>query len=449
MTYLYSFINRRKKQVERYQANKEASRARVLRLLQAVGEPHTSFPSIHIAGTKGKGSVAAMCANALRLSGLRVGLFTSPHLQDFRERIRIVTMDEPKGWIPEDDFVVYVDQLRPLLEAEPQIGWFEAVTLIAFLYFAREQVDVAVIEVGLGGRLDATNVITPLVSVITSLSLDHTQFLGETLTEIAGHKGGIIKRGVPVVVAEQQLEAMACLERIAAEQESRMIRVGEEWRYEVGEELTNGRYTLNLTHSPAPDFLPAPHAFPLALAGLHQLENGTVALATLTAVRSHFPALTLESVEQGLTTVNWNGRLQIVHQDEDAPTFLVDCAHNLDSATKLTHALTRNFLYNKLWLIFGAPADKDIAGMVRLLFPLADAIIATTVNHPRSLSPDDIVQLAQAENRAATTTTTVTEALQQAWQLAQPGDLICATGSILVVGDLLNAWEQIKLELLK
>lgn len=449
LTYLYSFINRDKKRIERYRESKEDAVARMSRMLSAMGEPHKTFPSIHIAGTKGKGSVAAMCANSLRLSGLRVGLFTSPHLQEFRERIRILSPDDAEGLISEDDFIVLMERVKPILESEKHVIWFEAVTLIAFLYFASKQVDVAVVEVGLGGRLDATNALLPLVSVITSLSLDHTQYLGSTLAEIAFEKGGIIKPGVPVVVANQETEALDCLQRLATERGSALQRVGRDWLYQSGEPSANGRYSLELTHSQAPDFLPAPATFPLALAGEHQLENGTVALAALAAVRHHFPTLTLETIQAGLATVNWNGRLQLVHQAEGTPTFLVDCAHNRDSAQKLADALTHDYTYNTLWLIFGAPADKDIAGMVIELFPLAHTIIGTTANHPRSLSPTEIAQLAHGENRNAVVTENVADALQQAWYLAKPGDLICATGSIIVVGDLLNAWERLKSDLLE
>jgi dihydrofolate synthase/folylpolyglutamate synthase len=204
--YLYGFINFEKRRQDRYMAAKLDS-TRPARLMATLDDPHKAYPSIHIAGTKGKGSVAAMCAFALRAAGYKVGLYTSPHLQDFRERIRVLSPADPDGLIPEASFIRIMERIKQVAGQFPDITWFEILTAVAFLYFAEAEVDVAVVEVGLGGRLDATNVLTPLVSVITSLSLDHTRFLGNTLSEIAFEKGGIIKPGVPVVIAPQKAEA--------------------------------------------------------------------------------------------------------------------------------------------------------------------------------------------------------------------------------------------------
>ena len=226
MDYLYSFINW---EVERHVRNAPDAMTleRPRRVLAAFGNPHKRYPVIHITGTKGKGSVGAMCASALSASGLKAGLYSSPHLQDFRERFRI-----DDQLIEPDVLTALVNQLRPVIESVPDITWFEVTTALAFLYFAQQNVDVAVVEVGLGGRLDATNVVTPVVSVITSLSYDHMHLLGDSLESIAREKGGIIKPGVPVVSAPQPPEALDVLTQIAAERGSPLTLVGRDWLYE-------------------------------------------------------------------------------------------------------------------------------------------------------------------------------------------------------------------------
>lgn len=454
---LYDLIDFERKRMDRYMASKlDATRPQ--RLLRFLGEPQERFPSIHIAGTKGKGSVAAICAASLRAAGLRVGLYTSPHVREFRERIRILTPEDADGRISKADFVALMQEMEPAIDRFPDLTWFEVVTAVAFLYFARRQVDVAVIEVGLGGRLDATNVIRPLVSVITSLSLDHTDLLGDTLPEIAAEKGGIIKQGVPLVTAPQPPEALQVLAEIAEERSAPMTVVGRDWVYQSeayeggevdGKEEEGGRQHLVVVDAPESDLLSSPTSFPLALKGQHQLENATVALATLDLVRPHFPALTRQAVASAMANVEWIGRLQVVHQEAGTPTLLVDCAHNPDSAAKLRHALIHDYDYERLRLILGAPADKDVAGVMTQLLPLATTAVMTTADHPRAATPAELALLAAELGYEAIACPTVAEALTVAWQLAGPEDLICVTGSIILVGDLLNQWESLQSHLLQ
>ncbi|RMG93353.1 MAG: bifunctional folylpolyglutamate synthase/dihydrofolate synthase, partial [Chloroflexi bacterium] len=387
LNYLYSLINLERNRIDRYTASK-LDITRPARLMAFLGHPQKAWPSVHIAGTKGKGSVAAMCAASLRAAGLKVGLYTSPHVREFRERIRVLTPEDPDGRISEADFVELMAEIKTAVSHIPDLTWFEAVTGLAFRHFAREQVDIAVIEVGLGGRLDATNVITPLVSVITSLSLDHTELLGNTLTEIAWEKGGIIKPGIPVVIAPQKPEAIHKLREIAHERNAPLITVGQDWQYDTTEQLLpDGRQLLTLTHTPPTSLFTPPTTLTLALAGAHQMENGTVALAALEQIRPYFPTLNKTAIQEGLATVSWIGRLQTIHQSPHTPTLLVDCAHNPDAIAKLCHALTHNFRYNNLHLIFGAPTDKDTTHMLEQLLPLTTPIIFTTANHPPSASP--------------------------------------------------------------
>lgn len=445
LDYLYGFINFEKNPLDRYQASKiDTERPR--QLLATLGNPHQAYPSIHIAGTKGKGSVAAMAASSLQAAGLTVGLYTSPHLREFRERIRVLTPDDRDGRITEAEFVAGMRQVREGLEQVEGITWFEIVTALAFLTFARRQIDIAVVEVGLGGRLDATNVLLPEVSVITSLSLDHTQLLGDTLAEIAYEKGGIIKAGVPVVSAAQRPEAADKLEVISRERGAALTVIGRDWHYTSRREPHNAvtDQTLIITDGPDPDFIPPGSAFRLSLAGEHQLENATVALAALEHVRERFPSLTLDAMQTGLASVHWDGRLQLLQQGEGRATVLVDCAHNADSTAKLAQALLSGYSYDKLILIFGAPADKAISQMMTILFPLADTIIVTTSHHPRSATPSWLADEAASLGFEVIPTETIAEALQTAMALAGPNDLILTTGSIIVVGDLLIQWDALQ-----
>ncbi len=456
LDYLYSFINFEAKKQDRYMASK-LDHTRPRRLMAALGNPYRQYPAIHIAGTKGKGSTAAMCAFALRAGGYTVGLYTSPHLQDFRERIRILTPDDADGRIPKPQFVQQINKIRALEAEFPDITWFEILTAIAFLHFADSNIDVAVVEVGLGGRLDATNVITPLVSVITRLSLDHTALLGNTLTQIAYEKGGIIKPGIPVITANQEPEALARLQAISHERQSPLIIVEQGWKYDGGVSLDSTRavphnlsqQTLTITHSLDPDLIPHGTQFELPLGGEHQLENATLALVALQHVQPQLPRLTLEAMQTGLANVKWPGRLDIIHPGDDkTPMLLVDCAHNPDSAHKLHEALEHSFSYNHLWLIFGAPADKDVLHMLADLLPLAHHTTVTTASHPRSATPEELAEMSAELGFKVTAVPDMATALTTTWHQAKSGDLICVTGSIVVVGDLLNQWESLQSQLL-
>lgn len=444
--YLYSFINLEQKRLDRYQASK-LDPTRVSRFLDLLGAPQQQFPAMHIAGTKGKGSVAALCAGALRAAGLKVGLYTSPHMQDFRERVRILTPEDADGRIPEDTFVHIINNLiRPAVAQIPDVTWFEILTAVAFCYFADEQVDVAVLEVGLGGRLDATNVVTPLVSVITSLSLDHTYFLGDTLAEIAYEKGGIIKPGIPVVTATQPPEALYRLQEIAAARQAPLTQIGQTYTYQGAAHGPWGQEVLVQRHTPEGT---RHYELRVPLAGEHQQLNAAVALAALHVVQPHFPTLTDTAVAVGMAEVQWHGRLEILHQAPDTPTLLVDCAHNVDSAQKLAHALTHEYDYQRLFLIFAVSADKDAQGMMAALFPVADAVIVTLSTHLRALPAADLVAQATGLGFGVQEAADVATAVAHAWQAATPNDLICVTGSIFIVGDLLNQWDSLKSALIQ
>ncbi len=453
--YLYDFVNFENERIERY-TPENITLDRPAHLLDLLGNPQENYPSMLIAGTKGKGSVAAMCAASLQAAGLKVGLYTSPHLRSFRDRIRVLTPENEDGRISRQDVVALVDELKQVAEQVPGISWYEMVTAIAFLYFIREQVDVAVIEVGLGGRLDATNLLTPLVSVITSLSLDHTNLLGSTLAEITREKAGIIKPGVPVISASQRPEALDILSDISACRGAPLTIIGRDWIKDDQVELAGEnqhpykwKKLLRVSKAVGAAIIPPNSEFELALAGKHQQENALVALAAMDAIYPHFPELTMTAIKSGLAEVNWPGRLQVLDDAYDRPTLLLDCAHNVDSAEKLASALRHDYRYEGLWLIMGITADKDVVGILSTLMPLTEKVILTASSHPRASSSDDLFRRATDLGFEAVASPNVAQALLTIRREANPGDLICVTGSIFVVGDLLNQWDslQSKLEL--
>jgi dihydrofolate synthase/folylpolyglutamate synthase len=267
--------------------------------------------------------------------------------------------------------------------------------------------------------------------------------LGDTLEQIAYEKGGIIKPGVPVVSAPQKEEAIETLSRIALERGAPLTVVGRDWRYQAVYDSDNKhiRQRLVVLGGNTPSFIPGETAFAVGLSGGHQIENAAVALAALEKVRDRFPRLDLAALKTGLATVQWDGRLQTLQEGPDRPAVLVDCAHNEDSAARLVEALAENYRYKRLVLVFGAPEDKNVAGMMARLVPLADELIVTTANHPRSAAPERLAEMAGEFGRAAIITHSVSEAMSAALTLAGPGDLVLATGSIIVVGDLLNHWD--------
>ena len=430
LDYIYSFTDYEKTTSYRY-APKFFDLARMERLLASLDNPHRRFPSVHIAGTKGKGSTAAMTASVLQAAGYRTGLYTSPHLHTFRERIRVD--GQP---IERAEVVALAERLRPLVEGVEGITTFEVMTAMAFLYFVERGVDFAVLEVGLGGRLDATNVVSPLVSVITSLSYDHTHILGHTLAQIAREKAGIIKRRVPVVSAPQPPEAMAVIEQVCREREAELLVVGRDWTWEAGEANLKGQW-FKVAGGGGQE---ASRSFWIPLLGRHQLINATIVVAAVEMLRQRGVHIPEASLREGLRRVRWPGRLEILGRK---PFLVVDCAHNADSAQKLATALRELFAYRDLILVFGASADKDIRGMMRALLPLAREVILTRAHHPRAADPGALREEARSLGWEVAISEDVASALSQALELAYEDDLVCVTGSTFVVAEAREAWAEL------
>jgi dihydrofolate synthase/folylpolyglutamate synthase len=340
LDYLYSFIDYSLQKTFRYSPEK-FDLGRMREFMAALGDPQNNYKILHVAGTKGKGSVSALCASAIKESGIVVGLYTSPHLQDYAERIQVDGIP-----IPHDDLITLVEEIKPDIAASPEITTFEITTALAFLYFARREVSAAVMEVGLGGRLDATNVCTPEVTVITSISYDHTYLLGETLAEIAGEKAGIIKPGVPLIVSPQSEEALQVIKSIAAELEAPLVQVGEDYQYKQLGRTLQGQNLLvwHKSDQTSEDGLASsgngsdkePMQLTIPLLGVHQLENAATAYAALQVARQNGIQVTNLGISQGFQSVNWPGRFEILQHD---PPVIIDSAHNRDSAKKLRAVL--------------------------------------------------------------------------------------------------------------
>ncbi len=437
LNYLYSFVDYSLTKADRLsQAHFDLERMR--HLMQELGNPQQAYPSIHITGTKGKGSVTAMCASALHEGGYRVGMYTSPHLEDYAERIQINGEN-----IPHSVLVTLVEELKPYIERVNGLTTFEITTSLAFLYFARMNVDVAVVEVGLGGRLDATNVIFPIVSVITSISYDHTFVLGNTLAEIAGEKGGIIKEGIPVVSAPQEQEAWEVIQKIALARHSQLISVGKDIR---GQKLEQ---TLDYQRIEITDFFhgslsqdiknsqPKRIQIRIPLLGDHQVENATVAYAALDQFRQKSLSVSDEQINRGFSHTIWPGRFEIIsHQ----PPIVLDCAHNRESIQELVKTLQQVFPKYTPVLIFGASEDKDIQGMFADILPIVDEVIATRSFHPRAIAAEKLIEMAKPYQKTVQVNENISQALELALEKIKPHRMILVAGSIFVVAEARHAW---------
>jgi dihydrofolate synthase/folylpolyglutamate synthase len=408
--------------------------ARVEELLDHLGAPQRAYRSVHIAGTKGKGSVTAMVDAMLRAAGYRTGMYTSPHLHTFRERIRL--QGAPIG---ESDLVELVEALLPVLESRPQVSVFEAITALAMWHFARSKVDIGVFEVGMGGRLDATNVILPLAALITSISIDHVGVLGSTLAQIAGEKAGIIKPGVPVVSAPQRAPALRVVRETAERMQAPLTLVGSDWRWHalgpcVGGQRLNIHRRGNARRPDYPDlFVP--------LLGAFQLENACTAVAGMEVLRQQGLPIAPEAIRSGLAHVQWPGRLQVLSQE---PLVVVDGAHNPYSASQLLKTLPAYLDYQRIVLIFGSGRTHRPGELLEVLLPAADRAFVTCADHPKAAPAELLSDLALAAGHQVTVCSSALEALRQAVSGAQPGDLVLATGSLFLVAEVMSAWATLR-----
>jgi len=441
LDYIYSYVDYSLTRQDELSADKfDLERMRIL--MGALGNPERSYPIIHIAGTKGKGSVASFCASALKAAGYRTGLYISPHLQDFAERMQVNGKQ-----IKPSEVVNLVEEIKPQIESIPFVTTFEITTALAFLYFSRQNVTAAVIEVGLGGRLDATNICQPDVTVITSLSYEHTSVLGETLTEIAGEKAGIIKPGVPLVLAPQEQEAREVVEAIAAERGAPLVQVGRDYCFSPLERSLDGQ-TLriwsvsdSLTKESDVESVGEEHnnivILDIPLLGYHQVENAAVAYATLWVANEHGIPVNIAAIKKGFREVEWPARFELLQRD---PAVIVDSAHTVDSAGKLRLTLEDYFPEEQVILVFGVSEDKNVVGMLSELAPRVSQVIATMSVHPRAMEPDKIADVAKDLGLPVTVKPTAEEALETALRLSKGKKIVLATGSIFSAAGVRQAW---------
>jgi len=402
---------------------------RMRALLDLMGNPHTGLRCVHVAGTKGKGSVCAFVDAILRAAGYRVGLYTQPGLVDMRERVMI-----DRRMIPKDKFVRHVERLKPCMEQvhgteHGEVTYFDAMTALAFDYYALEKVDYVVLEVGLGGRLDATNVVTPAVCAITSIGFEHMSVLGHTLEKIAGEKAGIVKEGRPVVSAPQPEEAIAAIRSICQERGARLMEVGREVRYETVSRDRSGQ-VFDLVGLGRPY-----EGLEIRTMGEHQIANAAVAVTLTDLLREEGAAIPEEAVRRGLKDATWPGRMQVVGQ---RPTVVLDGAHTIESARSLVRALREGFRYDRLILVFGIAVDKDISGVWRVLEREADAAFLARSSFPKAAEPRAIFRMIDDTDVVLHVVEDPVQAFEQARAGAGPDDLICVTGSFYLIGDVMR-----------
>ena len=388
----------------------------ISRLLARLDNPQNGYKTILIGGTNGKGSTAAILSFILMKEGMNVGLYTSPHLRDFRERIR--TNDH---MLPGDTLCTLIDKVRD--EIREDVTYFEFVTALAFLYFSMCKVDMAIVEVGMGGRLDATNLVSPEVSIITNISMEHQKYLGNDLKSIASEKGGIIKERGVCVTAARGRKVINTLEEISRQREAVLYRIGRDIRVRRSGRGDFSYYGINKRYS----------GLKLSLAGRHQIENAALALAAIEVLTEKGVSISDTSVVEGLRDVRWEGRLELVSRN---PGIVLDGAHNPAGISSLCSSLLTDFSYRRLIVVFGVLRDKDYAGMLKKLLPLVDKIVLTKPKVERAACTEDLLSVASLHHGNIEVVDDSAEALDRARFFAGADDLVCVTGSLYLVGEI-------------
>jgi dihydrofolate synthase/folylpolyglutamate synthase len=388
-------------------------------LLKAFGNPHKGLRCIHIAGTNGKGSVAAMVESILLEAGLKVALYSSPHLVRFTERFRINRKE-----IPPERVAGLIRELRGAIHPDHPPTFFEVTTALSLIYFAREKCDVAIMEVGMGGRLDATNVIHPMVAVITNIALDHQFFLGRRILDIAGEKAGIIKRGIDVVTGATQGPVLDLFQSVCASRKARLWRVGKDIRYRwdgAGLSYHGRRRTLR--------------GLGLGLRGRFQHRNAATALAVIELLEGKGIEVTDRDLREGLMHPRWPGRVHVVSED---PLIVLDGGHNPGALRSLAATVRSDFRYRRLIVVLGVMKDKDIRGILGAIVPMADRVLYTAPGYDRAASPEDLLREARPLGRPGKAVFPLGRAIAEARALAGPGDMILVCGSLFTVGEALT-----------
>jgi len=441
--YIDSFINFEK--IPRYQYASSFRLERMIAFLDELGNPHKGLNVIHVAGSKGKGSTCAIAAYILKEAGYKVGLYTSPHLMDSRERIRILNEgcgeNNFEGMIKEEEINELIEEIGPVAEKFREheefgkISFFEVLTACAFLYFKQQRVDAAILETGMGGRLDATNVTASLVCGITNISLEHTDKLGDTLAKIAHEKAGIIKDESFVISASQEKETQDTIRKACKEKNAKLHEIGKDIKYSILRSDESGQI-FNL-ETPGHSY----KSLELNLIGAHQIENASVSIGMIEAIKEKFD-IKENNIRDGLKKATWPGRLQIIRKN---PNIVLDGAQNPASTSALISSIKRIFKYKELICVFGISSDKDIKGVIRILDAASDIIVLTEAkDNPRAENVSKLKEYFQSSRPGIQEIKDVDEALGKAMEIADHEDLILVTGSLFVVGNALNYFKQLE-----
>jgi dihydrofolate synthase/folylpolyglutamate synthase len=396
---------------------------RMRRLLGKLHDPQIKYETVVIGGTNGKGSIAAMTASILSAGGFRTGLYTSPHLIDVRERIRI-----DGRMISTEDMKAEIEEVRTQVTEE--VTYFEFLTAVTFLHFDRRKVDLAILEVGMGGRLDATNLASPAVCVISNIGMDHQTYLGSRLEDIAREKIGIVKPGVPCVTAVRQSHLVRLFEEVCFRRRARLYRLGKDFSIR---NKGNGFFSFKGTHR-SHELLFCP------LTGRHQLDNAALAVETVALLSEKGYRIEADAIFQGLKDTRWEGRLEIL---QERPLVLIDAAHNPAGIVALCNTLKTQFTGKRLVVIFGVLEDKDCRNMLKKLCPIAQRLIITKPDSGRAMPPEEVAKVAAPYCGNVAIAETPLAALHRALAEACPDDLICITGSIYLIGEIKNAYRKI------
>ncbi|URZ00068.1 Folylpolyglutamate synthase [Clostridium felsineum] len=404
---------------------------RVARLLEILGNPHEKIKCIHIAGTNGKGSTTAMISQILIEAGYKVGMYTSPYIEEFEERIQVNNCN-----IPKEDLCSIIEKVSLAVKKLKDEGIedpteFEIITAAAFLYFSVKKVDYAVIEVGLGGRFDATNVIMPILTVITSVSYDHMKILGDTLAKIAYEKAGIIKDKVPLVLYPQKKEAEVVIKSIAEERKANIINVGEGKAEFIDNLVEKDRYFQHI-HM---EILQDQYDIKLALLGKHQINNAKTAVMVIEALKNQGLRVSKNNIINGLYKVRWRGRLDVI---ENNPLVVLDGAHNADGILKLKESIQIHFKYNKLILILGILADKEVKKMVELIVRDASKVITVSPHSDRAEDEEELCNMVKRYNNQCEAERDYNRAYEKAVSCYKEGDMILVCGSLYMIGDMIK-----------
>jgi len=395
-------------------------------ILKSLDNPQDNFSCIHVAGTNGKGSIASTLSSILHASGHKVGLYTSPHLVRFNERICINNLP-----VSDKKIVESYNAVNKVIQNNLEATFFELSTAMAFYEFSRQKVDWAVIETGMGGRLDATNIIRPVISIISNISVEHKKYLGNTIAQIAGEKGGIIKRSVPVITGVKQKNAVTVLKNIAAKQSAPFYRLGNEFRIRRNKGKTFNYFGINTVLRNMRTGLP----------GSHQINNAALALAVCEILNQNKTNLSSQNIKQGLAQNRWPGRLEKI---SSSPHVILDGAHNLAGARMLAKFLSENMRDKNITLIIGILNDKPYAGMLTALLPVCSKAILTRPKIDRALSPEKLFRKAKKHIKNIEIIPDVGKAIKHAIKTASANDVICIAGSLYLVGEAKEALDLLK-----